>query len=195
MTKLITPLGQRVPTSTPNGLTRRQALTAGAIAIVGVNSRPAPARAEANAEISSSEKSIHQERVFSANPMRVYEALTVESQFDKVIQLSGVMKADAMAKMQKPTKLSAHVGGTFALFGGYIIGRQLELVPDELIVQAWRVLSWPRGVYSITRFELTDLAGKTKLVFDHTAFPKSQAEHLASGWQANYWDPLTKLLA
>jgi activator of HSP90 ATPase len=105
------------------------------------------------------------------------------------------MKTDAMAKMQKPTMLSPHAGGAFALFGGYIVGRQIELAPNELIVQAWRVLSWPRGVYSIARFELLDQGGSTKLVFDHAAFPKGQAEHLASGWQEHYWDPLAKLLA
>jgi activator of HSP90 ATPase len=99
-----------------------------------------------------------------------------------------------MAKMQKPTKLSPHLGGAFSLFGGYIVGRQLELVPDELIVQAWRTLSWARGIYSIARFELTEQNGSTKLVFDHTGFPKEEAQSLASGWQEHYWDPLTKYL-
>jgi activator of HSP90 ATPase len=76
-----------------------------------------------------------------------------------------------------------------------IVGRQIELVPNELIVQAWRVMNWARGTYSIARFELTDQGESTKLVFDHTAFPKGQAKHLASGWQEHYWDPLIKYLA
>ena len=191
MTAPITPTS----TSTPQALKRRQIITSGALAIVGVFARPSPVLAESNAEISRSEESIHQERTFTAERTRVYAVLTVEKQFDRIVQLSGVMKADAMAKMQHPTKLSPHVGGTFSLFDGYIIGRQLELVPDELIVQAWRVLSWPRGVYSIARFELSEQAGVTKIVFDHTGFPKGAAEHLASGWQEHYWDPLTKVLA
>jgi activator of HSP90 ATPase len=157
--------------------------------------RSSPAFADSSAEIRRSEEAIHQERVFKAARQRVYEALTVEKQFDKVIELSGVMKADVMAKMQKPTKLSPHAGGAFALFGGYITGRQIELVPNELIIEAWRAMSWPRGIYSIARFELSDQAESTKLVFDHTGFPKGEAEHLAAGWQEHYWDPLTKLLA
>jgi activator of HSP90 ATPase len=100
-----------------------------------------------------------------------------------------------MAKMQKPTEISQHVGGAFALFGGYITGRQIELVPDELIVQAWRVGSWDRGVYSIARFELIAQGASTKIIFDHTGFPKGQAERLASGWQEHYWDPLVKYLS
>jgi hypothetical protein len=174
---------------------RRQIITAGALTIAGMTTRPSLAFAESNPEISSTEEAIHQERVFRAGRQLVYEALTVERQFDKIVQLSGVMKADAMAKMQTPTKLSPYAGGAFALFGGYIVGRQIELVPNELVVQAWRVLNWARGTYSIARFELSDQGGSTKLVFDHTAFPKGQAEHLASGWQEHYWDPLTKLLA
>jgi hypothetical protein len=35
----------------------------------------------------------------------------------------------------------------------------------------------------------------TKIVFDHTGFPKGKAEDLASGWKAHYWEPLAKLLA
>ena len=174
---------------------RRQIITAGALAVAAVALGPAPAIADANPEILSDEEAIHQERVFKARRQRVYQALTVEGQFDKIIQLSGVMKADVMAKMRQPTKLSLHPGGTFSLFGGYIVGRQIELAPDELIVQAWRVQSWPRGIYSIARFELNDQDGSTQLIFDHTAFPKGHAEHLASGWQEHYWDPLTKFLA
>jgi activator of HSP90 ATPase len=87
------------------------------------------------------------------------------------------------------------VGGTFALFGGYIVGRHIELVPNELIVQAWRVGSWDRGIYSIIRFQLTEQGAGTKIIFDHTGFPKGQAEHLASGWQEHYWDPLEKFLS
>ena len=183
------------PTSVRPSDVRRQIITAGVLTAIGIASRPSPAIADPNAEIWSTEDAIHQERVFNARRQRVYEALTIEAQFDKVIQLSGAMKGAAMAKKQKPTKLSPHPGGVFALFGGYIVGRQIELVPNELIVQAWRVQSWVRGTYSIARFELTDQGESTKLLFDHKAFPKGEAEHLAGGWQENYWDPLTKFLA
>jgi len=163
--------------------------------MAGMASRPAPAIADPNAEILSAEEAIHQERTFNAGRRRVYAALTDEKLFDRIVRLSGIMKADANAKMQHPTVLSPHAGGTFALFDGYIVGRQLELVRNELIVQAWRVLNWPRGVYSIARFELSEQAGVTKITFDHTGFPKGAAAHLASGWQEHYWDPLTKMLA
>jgi hypothetical protein len=45
-----------------------------------------------------------------------------------------------------------------------------------------------------SRFDLGDQGASTRLVFDHTGFPKGLAGHLASGWQEHYGDPLSKLL-
>ena len=95
----------------------------------------------------------------------------------------------------KPTEISRDVGGAFTLFGGYITGRHIELVPAERIVQAWRTGGWDPGVYSIAKFELVEQGSGTRIVFDHTGFPKGAAEVLASGWKAHYWEPLAKLLA
>jgi len=182
-------------TSSRHCFARRQFISAGALTMTGIAARSSLALAGSNPEISSTEEAIHQKRTFAADRGRVYAALTVEKQFDRIVRLSGVMQGDTEAKMQHPTKLNPHVGGEFALFDGYIVGRQLELVPNELLVQAWRVLNWPRGVYSLARFEFSEQAGVTTIVFDHKGFPKGTAEHLASGWQEHYWDPLTKLLA
>jgi activator of HSP90 ATPase len=61
-------------------------------------------------------------------------------------------------------------------------------------VQAWRSADWPAGVYSIARFELVAEGKQTRVIFDHTGFPASQAEHLEAGWHENYWDALRKHL-
>jgi activator of HSP90 ATPase len=173
--------------------TRRQAIAGVAIAFGGLALGSAEAWAGTEDEISHTAESIHQEPVFKASRKRVYEALTDAKQFDKVIQLSGVMQA--MHLGDKPAEISRDVGGAFALFGGYITGRHVELVPNERIVQAWRTGSWPPGVYSIAKFDLVEQGSGTKIVFDHTGFPKGDAESLASGWKAHYWEPLEKLLA
>jgi activator of HSP90 ATPase len=95
----------------------------------------------------------------------------------------------------KPAEISREPGGRFALYGGFITGRQIELVPNTRVVQAWRAGDWPAGVYSIARFELVEQGSGSKIVFDHTGFPKGEAESLASGWNAHYWEPLAKVLA
>jgi uncharacterized protein YndB with AHSA1/START domain len=74
-------------------------------------------------------------------------------------------------------------------------GRNVELIPNRLIVQAWRVGIWEPGVYSIATFSLADEGHGAKLVLDHTGFPPGKAQHLAEGWHGNYWEPLQKYLA
>lgn len=160
-----------------HGPTRRQAIVGVAVALGGVALGSTEAWAEAEEEVSHSAESIHQQALFKASRKRVYEALVDTNQFDKVIQLSGVMKS--MHLGDKPTEISREVGGAFALFGGYITGRQVELVPNERIVQAWRTGSWDPGVYSIAKFELVEQGSGTRIVFDHTGFPKGAAESLA----------------
>jgi activator of HSP90 ATPase len=172
--------------------TRRQAIVGVAIAFGGLAVGSTEAWAGAEEEVSRTAESIHQEAVFKARRKRVYEVLTDTKQFDKVIQLSGVMKS--MPPGGKPTEISREVGGAFSLFGGHIVGRQIELVPSERIVQAWREVSWDPGVYSIVKFELAEQGSGTKIVFDHTGFPKGKGEHLAAGWKAHYWEPLEKFL-
>ena len=145
-------------------------------------------------EITHTCEAIHQEVLFKSPRKRVYEALTDATQFEKVAQLSEAMKS-GMVPPGKPAEISREAGGAFALFGGYISGRQIELVPNERIVQAWRAASWPAGAYSMANFVFTDQDSNAKLIFDHRGFPDGTAQHLAEGWHVNYWGPLAKFLA
>jgi activator of HSP90 ATPase len=144
-------------------------------------------------EITHTNEAIHQEVIFKASRKRVYEALTDAKLFDKVIQLSAAVKS-GMVPPGKPAEISREPGGAFALFGGYISGRQLVLVPEKLIVQAWRAGSWDPDSYSIAKFALSDQDANTKLIFDHSGFPNGEGPHLAEGWHVNYWEPLAKAL-
>jgi activator of HSP90 ATPase len=121
---------------------------------------------------------IHQEATFSAAPSRVYKALVDLKQF---AELTGA-----------PASGESTEGGAFSAFGGHITGRQLELVPDKRVVQAWRAKTWPEGVHSIVRFELHADGKGTKLVFDHDGFPEAEKDHLASGWRSMYWEKIAK---
>ena len=174
--------------------TRRQLIAGVAMACGGLALGSTKAWAEVQEGISHTAEAIHQEPVFKASRKRVYESLTDAKQFDKVIQMSGAVKS-GMAKAPNPPEISREAGGAFSLFGGYVTGRHIELVANERIVQAWRAGAWEAGVYSIARFELVEQGSGTKIVFDHTGFPKGDGEHLAAGWKMNYWEPLEQLLA
>jgi len=142
------------------------------IAILGLNALPIVS--------AQSDKSmtIHQEIDFAASPQQLYDALLDSKQFT---EFSG-----------RPAEINREVGGAFSLFKGHIIGRNLEFVLNQRIVQVWRVVTWPEGAYSIVRFELKPQGSGTRLVFDHIGFPEGLRDHLAAGWEENYWSLLKK---
>ena len=81
------------------------------------------------------------------------------------------------------------------MFGGRIVGRNVELVPNQRIVQAWRESNWEPGVYSLVKFQLKEQGAKTKVILDHTGFGEGHFGHLNPGWKVRYWDALEKYLA
>ena len=173
--------------------TRRHVIAGMALGMGGLAIGSSAGWAAGGDEISHAAGAIHQEVTFKVARQRIYDALTDAKQFDQVMRLGAAMQS-GMALPTHPTAISRQEGGAFTVFGGHILGRQIELVPNERIVQAWRVTTWDPGIYSIARFVLGDQGGGTKLVFDHTGFPAGQAQHLAEGWKGNYWQPLEKFL-
>ena len=189
-----TMLSERRNQSAPaNSPTRRQVIAGAAMTFGGLALGLTKLRAATEEEISRTAESIHQETVFKASRKRVYDALTDAKQFNEVTKISAA-KDPGISLEKAPTEISREVGGAFTLFGGIILGRHVELVPNTRIVQAWRVVNWDPGVYSIAKFELVEQGTGTKIVFDHTGFPKGDAEHLAAGWKAHYWEPLAQFL-
>jgi len=124
---------------------------------------------------------IQQEVIFKASPERVYDALLDSRQFS---EFSG----------GAATEISRDPGGTLSCFGGMITGRNVELIPSQRIVQAWRAGHWPEGAYSIVKIELKAHDSDTKLILHHVGFPEGSGEHLESGWHKMYWEPLKKYL-
>lgn len=125
---------------------------------------------------------IHHEVVLPANPGRVYEAL-MDSKQHETFTANGA------------AEISPDVGGPFSAHGGAIAGRNIELVANRRIVQAWRVADWPEGVYSVIRYQLEEEeGGRTRLIFDQWGAPADQRDHLEEGWTVRYWEPLKKYL-
>lgn len=140
----------------------------------------------AGAQGADSAITIHQETSFEASPAQLYQVLMSSKGFSDCKKKSFPSFSAASATIDPV------VGGGFSLFDGHIVGRILELVPNERIVEAWRVVDWPAGIYSVARFEFRAHGTGTAVVFDHTGFPKGLKEHLASGWTEHYWDALAK---
>jgi len=146
------------------GLSRRKAIVGVATAFGGLALNASRARAAGQEEISHDAETIHQEPFIKASRARVYEALTDAKQFDKIVHLSDAMKS--MARQSTPTQISKEVGGAFALFGGHIAGRQLELVPNERIVYTYDMhLGKQRISVSLSTVEFFADGTGTRLVY------------------------------
>ena len=179
-------------TSTIHPLSRRQILFSTLVSVasaalvpevctVAALPQPVPVRERPSTTENQNRTSLHQENTYKVAPQRIYNILLDSRQFTL---FSG-----------SPAEIDSKPGGAFSMFGGLIVGRNVELIASQRIVQAWRVVDWSAGIYSIARFELKEQGPQTRLVFDHIGFPSGKAEHLAAGWKSNYWEPLQKYFA
>ena len=125
--------------------------------------------------------SLHQEVELATTPSRVETALLDAKQFAAFTGLGAT--------------IDARDGGAFSLFGGLIVGRNIELVSGQRIVQAWRPADWTPGLYSLVKFEFRPSGRGTLVILDHTSFPAGGYDHLSAGWYAHYWEPLKKFFA
>jgi uncharacterized protein YndB with AHSA1/START domain len=130
--------------------------------------------------------SIHLNALIDATPLDVYAYLTDGEAFGA---------ATGMTAQIEPRE-----GSTFSLFDGRIEGRQVELVPRERVVQAWRFGAahpdvWDPGVYSIVRFTLIAQGAQTRFVVDHEAIPGEWSAHIESGYPSFYAEPMNRYFA
>jgi activator of HSP90 ATPase len=163
------------------GLIGASALFGAFVATVG-RAAPQTMAVKPGSPETRSRTSLHQEVSFRAAPARIYDVL--------------MSSRDFSAFTAVPATIDPKLGGAINLFGGQIVGRNIELTPGKRIVQAWRpVADFPPGVYSLVKIELTPTGSGTALVLDHTGFPQGHYDHLYAGWDSHYWTPLRKFLA
>lgn len=131
------------------GAPMRRRLFLGSLFIAAFAARSAKAAPAKTASLTA----LREDADFAAPPHRVYEALLDEKQF---ASFTGA-----------PAKIDRREGGASSLFGGAILARNVELVADKRIVQAWRDAEWAPGIHSIVKFELTPRGAGTHLVLGH----------------------------
>ena len=90
--------------------------------------------------------------------------------------------------------ISRKVGGKFSAYDGYIEGVNLELVPDEKIVQSWRASKWSEGHFSRATFSLNEAGKATHPTFTQTEVPEEFYDDVSQGWYDYYWTPMKEML-
>jgi len=73
-------------------------------------------------------------------------------------------------------------------------GKNVELVPDQKIVQDWRAADCRKVISPRVTFEFTVVPEGTRLDFTHTDVPEGTEAEFTQGWIDNYWEPLKAFL-
>lgn len=127
-------------------------------------------------------KTIKQRVKFNAPPSTVYNLLA-DSKKHSVV--TGRMAT-----------ISRKIGGTFSVRGNEVSGINVDLVPGQRIVQAWRHQRFPDGIFSMAAVTLTPTAdGGTELVLTHRGVPKDLIPETELAWREQYWSRIKAYLA
>jgi len=121
-------------------------------------------------------------RIIPASPLDVYEAwLDSESHS----QMTG---AEA--------RMSDKIGADFSAWDDDVRGRNLELVPGERIVQAWRTSKFTgENEDSIVTITLEQADDGTLLTLVHSNVPDEHRHNEEGGWESNYFAPMRAYFA
>src|SRR5574337_1303023 len=127
-------------------------------------------------------KTFKQKVTIKATPQEIYEALMDSKKHSAFTH--------AVAKIGKKE------GAAYSAYDGYIVGKNVKLVPNKKIVQTWRSVDgvWPEDHYSEVTFEMKKAGKGTELLFTHKNVPENQVAEFKSGWKEHYWEPLKDYL-
>jgi activator of HSP90 ATPase len=126
-------------------------------------------------------KAIQQSVRFSANPEELFE-LYMDS------KKHSAATGGAAVISRKP-------GGKFTAWNGQLSGSNLLIVPGEMIVQAWRAVSWkPSDPDSILILRFSKAPGGGQVDMVHAGVPEHDHRGVTKGWPHYYWKPWKKYL-
>ena len=127
-------------------------------------------------------KTIKQRVKFSAPPATVYDLLADSTKHSAVTG--------------KKATISRKIGGAFSSSGNDDSGVNVDLVPGQRIVQAWRHRRFPEGIFSMAAVTLTPTPdGGTQLVLTHRGVPKDLIPETERNWREQYWSRIKAYLA
>lgn len=125
-------------------------------------------------------KTIEQSVMIKASPHEAYEMLMDSKKHANIIG--------------DEANISREIGGKFTAYVDYIDGINIELIPDEQIVQKWRASDWPEGHYSEVIFRFDEIKDGTQITFIQTGVPEQFYNDIAQGWWDYYWNPMKQIL-
>jgi activator of HSP90 ATPase len=92
-----------------------------------------------------------------------------------------------------PAIMSDQPDTKFELWGGDIFGKNLELIPQQQLIQAWFAGKWPQPSEVTINLNPRDKF-TTQLDLIHRNVPDEEAESIDSGWKEYYLGAIQKYL-
>lgn len=89
--------------------------------------------------------------------------------------------------------MSKEEGFEFNLWDGDIVGKNLTIKPNELIIQQWYFDEEDDKNPSIVTLKLWDVKGSTSVELLHTNIPDEAFENIIDGWDNAYFGAIAKL--
>lgn len=87
-------------------------------------------------------------------------------------------------------KISDNIGDKSFAWDGYIEGKNIELEPNQRILQSWRTSQFEEhDENSVVEILLKEIDGQTELTLNHTNVPEN-GEHYKKGWENHYFEPM-----
>lgn len=94
-----------------------------------------------------------------------------------------------------PAKITSKIGASYSVYDGYITGKNLHLVKDQMIVQTWRGADWKKtDKDSILVLNFHQKGEDAIVKMAHVNVPSNQVEGLKKGWDDFYWEPWKKAI-
>ncbi|RKO89409.1 activator of Hsp90 ATPase [Blyttiomyces helicus] len=87
-------------------------------------------------------------------------------------------------------EIVGEVGGAFSFFDGNVSGTFVELVPNEKIVQKWRLKTWPAGHYSTVTLTLDEARDSTKIRLEQKDVPIGERDATEKNWHMYFWNAI-----
>jgi activator of HSP90 ATPase len=126
-------------------------------------------------------KAIEQSVRFSASPEELFE-IYIDSK--KHSAATG-----GAAKMSRKT------GGKFTAWDGMLSGKNLLVLENDTIVQAWRGSHWKKSdPDSILILKFSKAPGGAQVDLTHVNVPEHDHAGVTKGWKTYYWEPWKKYL-
>jgi uncharacterized protein YndB with AHSA1/START domain len=114
-------------------------------------------------------KTIKLTRHIKATPEEIYRALT--NPFSLELWTG------------EPAEMSEAEGAEFSLFGGSIVGKNVEMIPEKRLRQHWY---FGEDVVSEVTIELSAEKNKTQVSVTHEGIPEEAYENMLDGWKDTF---------